>query len=327
MENLENIEVTGEISLREDKISFFAFVVLILGPTGAGKSTFVEAFAGPSQIFSLSSNQLAGYTQQIGAFRVVNASLHGRPITLVDTPGFSDSKFSEKEILDMVHFWLNQENLPFVRILYLVPINGTRLPGTQRKTLEMLKTFLESAGQTRLRHLTFVMTMWDTLYSEGALSRGQSNFEQLHDEQLKDFIDEGAQMVKFTNTPLSALQVLDAGMVPGEYTAFRQLEFRTPQLYRDLYERIEKALLEKQNIEDDLAQPDARTNRNLRNILKRNQHEIHEILTKFIKQFNDFGAPPNGYEDAAQRLHQEIDKATPSMTRRILDGVMRPWKG
>ncbi|KAF9054769.1 nucleoside phosphatase family-domain-containing protein [Panaeolus papilionaceus] len=314
MENLEWIKVTGEISLEEPKAGRTGRLVLVLGPTGAGKSSFLEALAGPSQQLSLSSNQLAGYTQHISAFTVVNAKLHGYPITLVDTPGFSDSKFSEKEILDMVKAWLNQERRYAVRILYLVPINGTRLPGTQRRTLEMLRTFLKSSGKRNLKDLMFVTTMWDTLYSEGALSRGQSNFEQLHDNQLKDFIDEGTKMVKFTNTQLSALQILDAGMVPGEDTLFTILRTRTPQLYQDLYERIENALLEKSNIEDDLAQLEAQININLRNILERNFCENNEILTKFIKQFNAYGDAPEGFEEAAQRLRQEIEIA-----------MERPW--
>ncbi|KAF9054789.1 P-loop containing nucleoside triphosphate hydrolase protein [Panaeolus papilionaceus] len=313
MENLKNIKITGEISLEEYRTGTRSFVLLVLGPTGAGKSSFIEALASPSQEFSLSSNQLAGYTQHISAYTLVNAKMNGYPITLVDTPGFSDSKFSEKEILDMVKAWLDQNGQSYVRILYLVPINGTRLPGTQRRTLEMLRIFLKSSGRTELHPLTFVTTMWDTLYSEGALSRGQSNFEELHDKQLKDLIDEGAMIVKFANTQLSVLQILDLS-VYGRTTYFPSLEFRTPQLYRDLYERIENALLEKQNIEDDLAQPDAQTNRNLRNILERNFRENDEILTKFIKQFNKFGAPPKGLEDAAQRLHQEIEIA-----------MERPW--
>ncbi|KAF9054783.1 P-loop containing nucleoside triphosphate hydrolase protein [Panaeolus papilionaceus] len=314
MENLRNIRVTGETSLAEYKTGGFDFVVLILGPTGAGKSSFVEALAGPSQKLSLSSDQLAGYTQHISAFTVVNAKMYGYPITLVDTPGFSDSKFSEKEILDMVNVWLNKDGQPTVIILYLVPINGTRLPGTQRKTLEMLRTFLKSSGEENLNHLTFVTTMWDTLYSEGALGRGQSNYEQLPNKQLKDFINDGARIVKFGNTLLSALQVLDACMVPGQYRHFTQLRFHTPELYQDLYDRIENALLEKSNIEDDLAQPDTRTNRNLRNILERNFRKNNEILTKFIKQFNAYGDAPQGYEEAAQRLRQEIEIA-----------MERPW--
>ncbi|KAF9031473.1 hypothetical protein BJ165DRAFT_1572102 [Panaeolus papilionaceus] len=309
--------------------------VLIMGPTGAGKSSFLEAFAGPSQKLSLSSNQLAGYTQHISAFGLANATVLGHKICLVDTPGFSDNKFSEKEILDMVNSWSDQKGLSWVVILYLVPINGTRLPGTQRKTLQMLKTFLRSSGEQRLTCLTFVTTMWDTLYGEGALSRGQSNFEQLRDNHLKDFIDGGAKIVKFTNTRLSAIQILDAGLeYHNDTTNFLSLEFRTPELYRDLCERIENALLEKKNIEEDLAQPEAKTNLNLQNILERNQRDNDEILTKFIKQFVDYGDPPEAFEDAAQRLRQEIDEITPlphkstprKMSSRILDGAMRPWK-
>ncbi|KAF9031474.1 hypothetical protein BJ165DRAFT_1599288 [Panaeolus papilionaceus] len=341
MENLKSIKVTGEISLQEYKDDMGGYVVLVMGPTGAGKSSFLEAFAGPAQDLSLSSNQLAGYTQHINAFTVLNASRYEYTITLVDTPGFSDSKFSEKEILDMVNVWLNRNNRITARILYLVPINGTRLPGTQRKTLEMLQTFLKSSGGTTLKELTFVTTMWDTLYSEGALSRGQSNFEQLCDKQLKDFINEGATIV------------LDPDIVTGGFTYFSKLRFRTPQLYRDLYEPIKNALLEKTNIEGDWAQPDAQTNRDLRNILERNFRENNEILTKFIKQFNDYGDAPEGFEEVAQRLHQEIEIAMkhplpqlllredstaleltipgrPATLRevryRILEGAKKPWK-
>ncbi|KAF9031475.1 P-loop containing nucleoside triphosphate hydrolase protein [Panaeolus papilionaceus] len=324
MENLKNIKVTGEISLQplEPVVTHTDLytmtgpehrVILILGPTGAGKSSFVEALAGPSQKLSLSSDQLAGYTQHINAFRVVNANVRKGQLFVIDTPGFSDSKFSEKEILEMVHDWLSQRHLSWVRILYLVPINGTRLPGTQRKTLEMLKKFLESSHEP-LTSLTFATTMWDMLHSEGAQRRGKSNFEELRDKQLKDFIDDGARIMKFRNTLPSAMEILDAALKLYANTDFTLLQLCTPQLYRDLYERIENMLLEKRNIEDDLAQPEAQTNIELRNILEKKFHENDAILTKFVSQFTNYGDPPTGFEDAAQRLHREIKITT-----------KRPW--
>ncbi|KAF9054802.1 hypothetical protein BJ165DRAFT_1440834 [Panaeolus papilionaceus] len=325
MEHPDNINVTGDISLEpyesvsheEHSRGSGRFVVLILGPTGAGKSSFVEALAGPSQNMSLSSNQLAGYTQQISAFRLVNTNLLGGPLYLADTPGFADTQFSEREIMDMTRDWLKKEG-----ILYLTPINGTRLAGTKRKTIEMLTAFLKgnNDSESGLQRLSFVTTMWDTLSSERAHRRAQSNFEQLCDKYLKEFIDHGAQIEKFTNTKYSAMKILNAGVVPNHSVPFTGLNYRSPQLYRDLHERIENALQEKRNIEEDLAQHEARTNPSLREILERNLNKNEEILAKFVRQFDDFGELP-GLEDAAGRLRQEIDVTLkrPSRMRSMLE--------
>ncbi|KAF9037223.1 P-loop containing nucleoside triphosphate hydrolase protein [Panaeolus papilionaceus] len=160
----------------------------IMGPTGAGKSSFIEALAGESQQLSISKNQLAGYTQTVHAYRLVNVVstiyMTPRPVYLIDTPGFSDSKISEKEIMDMVRKWMKDNHLEFVnRILFLTPITETRLPGSRRKTIEMLKQLL--APSRDLGAVIFVTTMWDTLHNERTQKRAESNFAQLRDEVCK----------------------------------------------------------------------------------------------------------------------------------------------
>lgn len=149
-------------------------------------------------------------------------------------------------------------------------------------------------------------------------------------------------------------------MVFGDTTQFTDLRFRTPQLYRDLCERVENVLQERKNIEDDLTQSEVQTNLNLRNILESTFREKDEILTKFTRQLLDYGDPPEGFEGWAQRLRQEINivEATnapvleqgptePELilapivnperhasskailkenARRTLEGAMRPWK-
>ncbi|KAF9032628.1 hypothetical protein BJ165DRAFT_1517238 [Panaeolus papilionaceus] len=56
-----------------------------------------------------------------------------RPVYLVDTPGFSDSKIAEIEILNMVRKWSQDNNLRFSRrIFYFTPITETRLPRSRR---------------------------------------------------------------------------------------------------------------------------------------------------------------------------------------------------
>ncbi|KAF9032029.1 hypothetical protein BJ165DRAFT_1599134 [Panaeolus papilionaceus] len=108
---LEEFRVTSNIAIEPvARIPDEAVVYIIMGPTGAGKSTFIEALAGGSQNLAISSNQLAGYTQRVTAYKLVNVAQKqsARAIYLVDTPGFSDSKISEMEVVDMLRDWLKE---------------------------------------------------------------------------------------------------------------------------------------------------------------------------------------------------------------------------
>ncbi|KAF9032610.1 hypothetical protein BJ165DRAFT_771728 [Panaeolus papilionaceus] len=149
---------------------------------------FIEAFAGVSQKLSISKDQLAGYTQTITAYRLVNVMYthwhYPRPVYLIDTPGFSDSKISEMEILNMIRKW-SQDNsyLNYSRrLLYFMPITETRLPGSRRRTFEMFKNMFE--GHKSLASLTVITTMWDTVHNERTQNRAQSKFAQLREETL-----------------------------------------------------------------------------------------------------------------------------------------------
>ncbi|KAF9050627.1 hypothetical protein BJ165DRAFT_1011179 [Panaeolus papilionaceus] len=290
---LEGLEVTGDISIEPVTGRIprdpFPYLYLIMGPTGAGKSSFIEALAGESQQLSISKDQLAG-----------------RQVYLLDTPGFSDSKISEVEIMDMVRKWMNDSGFTFIdRILYLTPISETRLPGSRRRTIEMLKQLLAANGD--LPAVMFVTTMWDTLHNECTRTRAESNFAQLRDQICKDFFGRNeVSITRFMNTRNSALEMLDGFLhIPAD--AFSEpISSVFPNLYQDLHQRIEGALQAKQMIDSELAQPEAHCNTDLRAILEQNQRENHETLSKFISQLIDFKPLPFGYHRAAQHLRKEI---------------------
>ncbi|KAF9032027.1 hypothetical protein BJ165DRAFT_1410950 [Panaeolus papilionaceus] len=243
-----------------------------MGPTGAGKSTFIEALAAGSQNLTISSNQLAGYTQRVTAYKLVNvARKHTTRATyLVDTPGFSDI---------------------------------TRLPGSRRRTIKMLK---ESLGSK-----TFIVkvatTMWDTLHTERTRSQAEKKFEQLRDHVFKGFLGEETDLKRFMGTRTSALQMMD-DTAGGYYTQPFKWSTNTSSthLYCDLHERIEGALQKKVMIESDMAHSDTQTNKELKVILERDQKENDEILAKFISQLVKFGEPPHEFREAAQALRKNI---------------------
>ncbi|KAF9057221.1 hypothetical protein BJ165DRAFT_1397535 [Panaeolus papilionaceus] len=297
---LENLKITGEVSVEvTSRIPRQAYLYMFMGPTGAGKSSFIEGFAGGYQTLSIAKDQLGGCTQNVTAYRLVFRKATNRPVYLVDTPGFSDPKISEIEIMDMVKQWLKDNG-----ILFLTPITGKRLAGSRRKTIEMFKQLFGPYDD--LDSVIFVTTMWDNLYNEQTQTRADSNFSQLADEVFKElFGGHEISITRFMNTRSSALEVVDQG---NYYTnAFIKHKTSTsPHLYHDLHERIVGALQQKKIIELDLAQPDAQVNLELKAILEENQRENNETLTKFIKQFVDFGRPPSGFGRAAQQLRKSI---------------------
>ncbi|KAF9035472.1 hypothetical protein BJ165DRAFT_1305296, partial [Panaeolus papilionaceus] len=95
-------------------------------------------------------------------------------------------------------------------ILYFTPIHGVRLPGSHR---EVLRTFQALTGANSAGNITIVTSMWDNLWGDSAKKRAEGTFNQLRDTVWKEFVDEGAQIVKFHNTQESALFILN--------TAFR----------------------------------------------------------------------------------------------------------
>ncbi|KAF9054793.1 hypothetical protein BJ165DRAFT_1607373 [Panaeolus papilionaceus] len=315
----QNLTLSGEISIvplsTDIEITYPCYTVLVTGPTGAGKSTFIETLADSSQTLSLSKDQLSGYTQSVTGYKVVNMSKRhrsgiDRTVYLVDTPGFGDTKISENEIIDMICEWTRANGLGyFDKILYLIPINETRLTGTKKNIIQMLTGLLK---QTRdnFNCLTFVTTMWDALCHEQAQERGNSNFAQLRDLYLKEFIDKGASIEHFMNTRDSVLDILDPGSRHSDTNSVFISRNRTPELYRNLYERISNALQRKRVLEDDLmafiSQSEAQDNLELISILERDLRENNEVLTRFIRQFSQFGGVPEGFEDDANRLLRDI---------------------
>ncbi|KAF9031035.1 hypothetical protein BJ165DRAFT_1535527 [Panaeolus papilionaceus] len=321
---LKNVKVEGDISVeRVTRIPLNAVVYIIMGPTGAGKSTFVEALAGPSQNLAISSNQLAGFTQHITAYKLVNVKwgfFSAYEIYLVDTPGFSDNRISEIEVMEMLRGWLEgNSSAVYWRILFLAPLTMTRLPGSRRRTIKMLRESLH--GKTF--SVNIITTMWDTLHSEQTRNRAENTFEQLRDQVFKEFFGPQTTILKrFMGNRTSALQVIEGDS--GYGVPFDMSSPPSTHLYCDLHERIEGALQKKILIELDLAHSDAQTNTELKTILKRDWKENDETLAKFISQLVKFGQPPDEFREGAQALRKTIAANIVPSDAQMQD-IFRQW--
>ncbi|KAF9032046.1 hypothetical protein BJ165DRAFT_1616416 [Panaeolus papilionaceus] len=321
---LRILKVEGDISVdRVTRIPLTAVVYIIMGPTGAGKSTFIEALAGPSQNLAISSNQLTGFTQHITPYKLVNVKwgfLSAYEIYLVDTPGFSDSRISEIEVMEMLRDWLEgNSSAVYWIILFLTPITMVRLPGSRRRTIKMLQ---ESLGGKTFS-VNIITTMWDTIHSEQAHNRAENTFEQLRDQVFKEFFGPQKTILKrFMGNRTSALQVIDGDA--GFGVPFDTSHTPSTHLYCDLHERIEGTLQKKILIELNLAHSDAQTNTELKMILNQDWKENDETLAKFISQLVKFGQPPHEFREGAQALRKTIAaKIVPSDEQ--MQDIFRQW--
>ncbi|PPR01470.1 hypothetical protein CVT24_001874 [Panaeolus cyanescens] len=303
------IRVTGQVSV-EPCISLDGsalprrILLMLMGPTGAGKSSFIEALSG--RHLGIAKDQLEGFTQAVSAFKLVNVITNrgpsGRyPIYVIDTPGFSDPNVSQLEIVQKVEKWMRDCQFTVVtHVLYFTPITDIRIPGSKRRTLDMFKSL---TGIETARDLTIVTSMWNMVFSEKQYENAEKRFHELSDDIWRDFTSQGTQIVKFENTQDSALSILNTVFSITSASHFfrfeemidKNLDIRdTPfggRVYEDLVSSISGLRQKKSGLEVELAHPEMKENDTLREVVEGQFKETTRALERFERQLSDFGPP------------------------------------
>ncbi|PPQ64069.1 hypothetical protein CVT24_008882 [Panaeolus cyanescens] len=317
-------------------------IILIMGPTGSGKSRFIEMLAGDESL-NISKDQLQSYTHGINTYVLEgfealpgaadDTTYEGNKLYILDTPGFSDSEISELEVIEMVNNWMKAHKCTLIHlILFLSPITDIRLSGSKRKTIEMLK-LLTGIDSSQPGLLMVATTMWDRLWTERAQLAAEERFVQLRDEVWAGLPSAKTSMAKFMNTHESAVEIVNSiflwvyGHASSiffiydieEMESVKTARFRGP-LYQDLLDRVSNGQQQKQALEYDLAQPETQRNKELKTELGQRLRHTRRLLAKFETQLIEFGDPPAGFEDSAS-LRDYILKNRPAL--RIRDWVHR----
>ncbi|KAF9037173.1 P-loop containing nucleoside triphosphate hydrolase protein [Panaeolus papilionaceus] len=273
-------------------------VILILGPTGAGKSTFIEALDSNKSL-KISSNQLEGFTQSISLYRLIGVERIGDPVYLIDVPGFADTKISEMKIVSMLKDWMKAVELRNIHhVLYFTPVNNPRLPGSHR---QVLRTFQALTGVNTGESITVITTMWDCVWNETGRKRAESNFNQLQDEIWKEYVDQRTKILKFHNTQGSALSIMDQAFSRCSGPNFLLVEKAGPirgtpfgtNLYNNLQQRIENLHMEIANMQSDFLGAAARDDTQLSEMLVQQLDSAQKLLATFEQEMHDFGPPPD----------------------------------
>ncbi|KAL5336961.1 P-loop containing nucleoside triphosphate hydrolase protein [Aspergillus crustosus] len=181
-------------------------VVLVMGITGVGKSTFISKLIGEDIGIG---HDLTSYTKGVGMHSM---ALKDRLVYLIDTPGFNDTWRSDTEILKEISFILSQiyrKGMKLAGILYLHRISDNRVSGSTIKNIALLEKI---CGPQALSRVFLVTTMWE-LTRNGRLSPQEANMRESKLAATSDFwgrlCDHGSQVKRWGGDVHSAISLID----------------------------------------------------------------------------------------------------------------------
>ncbi|KAF7974365.1 hypothetical protein HWV62_12326 [Athelia sp. TMB] len=197
-----------------DKLFKEDIIIAVMGPTGAGKSSFISKAIGSEG--ETVGHGLESCTQYVRAVRCRHPD-DPRSFVFVDTPGFDDTNLSDAEILIRIATWLTatyQQHIFITAILYLHRISDNRMAGSALRNMDM---FRRLCGNDALPNVVLVSTMWDQVDR----ITGQKREQELRDTFWRSMVDNGARTARFYHTPASAWEIL------GPYTGhFRPVKLQ-----------------------------------------------------------------------------------------------------
>ncbi|KAK2466553.1 hypothetical protein APHAL10511_001415 [Amanita phalloides] len=178
-------------------------LIAVMGSTGTGKSSFVRLLSGDTSVHVGDSLDSETSDIQLASFRDPES---GRNVTIVDTPGFDDSRsgISDTKVLKKIAAFLletydNKRKLS--GLVYLQRISDPRFGGQSGRNLAMFRNL---CGTKAYENVVVLTTFWDKASSE----QGDQREEQLKTRFFKDLVEGRARFMRHSLTLESARHVL-----------------------------------------------------------------------------------------------------------------------
>ncbi|KAL4061695.1 P-loop containing nucleoside triphosphate hydrolase protein [Scleroderma yunnanense] len=187
----------NEVAIDENDI-----IIVVLGPTGAGKSTFINLAVGRSE--TSVGHGLVSCTEEIRPVRYPHPDGE-RNFVLIDTPGFNNSHKSHIQVLQIIADWLKttyKQKVMLSGLLYLHRISDNRMAGTPLSNLNMFKRL---CGENNFKNIVLVTTMWDEVSEDVGLQRE----EELNMSFWEVMIRLGSTTRRFNLTKESAWDIIN----------------------------------------------------------------------------------------------------------------------
>lgn len=172
-------------------------VVPVMGPTGAGKSTFINALLG-NDCMAVGHRLTSGTTQV--AYTVMDGILDHRRhglrdyrVVIVDTPGLGDTYKDNEAVMRSLLDWLKQsypDRAIVGGVVYLHDVSNDRFSKTAYDNLQRLTMLCEDIS---IGNIILGVTKWERV------SDADSREIELKESHWKSMIDQGSQVRRLAN--------------------------------------------------------------------------------------------------------------------------------
>ncbi|RMJ13900.1 hypothetical protein CDV36_006418 [Fusarium kuroshium] len=184
-------------------------VILLVGQTGAGKSTFIAQLGG--RHISTGETPVVGHwvrseTSTVSWYR---AFINHQKVYLIDTPGLEDHRVSDFQTLKHISDELQNDyrNGRLLNgIIYLYDISRTRIGGSGMRQLDYLNLMM---GDEAFTNCALVTTRWD-LNSSSNRDRQEAREEELKQTHWADMISGGSTAMRHNGTRYSAEKIISS---------------------------------------------------------------------------------------------------------------------
>ncbi|KAJ7511407.1 P-loop containing nucleoside triphosphate hydrolase protein, partial [Mycena galericulata] len=178
----------------------------VMGCTGSGKSSFIKLLTDNPDVQI--GDGLESETSKVQHFSFADPT-SGRKVTIVDTPGFDDSRkdMSDANILKQIAEFLVKEYIGKRKLhgfIYVHRISDPRLGG---QSIRNLQTFKKLSGAETFKNVVILTTFWDSVPK----ADGHKRENELMNKSrfFKDLVAGGAVFMRHNHKEKeSALQVL-----------------------------------------------------------------------------------------------------------------------
>ncbi|KAH7914571.1 P-loop containing nucleoside triphosphate hydrolase protein [Hygrophoropsis aurantiaca] len=177
-------------------------LILVLGQTGSGKSTFINTAVGEN--VADVTDDLISCTKQVTKYQVNHFSKPGRRVFLVDVPGFNDSSAcGDAETLSLIIGWLKQHSkgAKLMGFIYMHEITQSKVDNSVS-----LVTPLKFTRPGMLFNITLATTKWGDVAEDA----GVKHESDLAEKYWKNLLRQGMRMMRFEDTRQSAWEIIDS---------------------------------------------------------------------------------------------------------------------
>jgi len=160
--------------------------ILVIGMTGAGKSSFVNYITGKN--ICKVSNKASSCTHE---YQMVDMIYGNKSLSFIDTPGLDDPKLDSKNIKELIKY---RNTVPRINtVIYCQKLDDNRFCGAALILFNLMKTLY---GEIVFKHLIIVRTKSDKEHRDFKSNKNAST--DFIDEIKKEFsIDEKIKIPKY----------------------------------------------------------------------------------------------------------------------------------